>query len=134
MLQAAFERAEWADRRPLAVEEAIEMPFAGRRIVCKLDAVFPGPAGRVEIVDWKTGRMPIDADGLARFDYQLDLYRLAWSKRHGTALELIDAKAYFVAADAVHVPTSRRDEAALESEWARALAALGRGEDRPQTA
>jgi len=122
-LKANFERREWAFREPVAVEVAIELPFAGRTVPCRIDAVFERD-GRVEVVDWKTGRLPDDAQGRAEFDYQLDLYRLAWSKRTGTPLERIDAKAYFVAVDEVYAPPRARTEAELVAEWESAVAEL----------
>ena len=46
----AFERSRWADLQPVAVELQVTLPFAGRSLVCKLDAVYrvhtPGESGR----------------------------------------------------------------------------------------
>jgi len=120
-LKDAFERSEWATLRPLAIERAIELPFAGRTIPCKIDAVFRR-GDRIEIVDWKTGKAPRTDDERAAFDYQLALYRLAWSKAEGVPLEDIDAKAYFVATDETHAPAALPDEAALLAHWDRAIA------------
>jgi len=119
-LREAFEQTDWAFRQPIAVEETIELPFAGRTVPCKIDAVFERD-GRIEIVDWKTGRMPSDAEQLRLFDYQLDLYRLAWSKRTGTPLESIVASAHFVASGATYTPSRARDEQELLAEWRAAL-------------
>jgi len=123
-LRATFERSDWAFRSPLAVEQSIELPFAGRTVPCKIDAVF-AEGDRIQIVDWKTGRKPVAAAELAQFDYQLDLYRLAWSRHTGIPLERIDAAAYFVAVDEVHVAASRRTEAQLLAEWEDVLSRLG---------
>jgi len=115
-----FLATEWAGRRPLDIERAIELPFAGRIIPCKIDAVFEVD-GRVEIVDWKTGRRPADPEALAAFDYQLDLYRLAWAEQTGIPLERIGARAVFVAIDdprsREYVPARQRDRVELEAEW-----------------
>lgn len=122
--KANFLATEWAGLRPIDVERAIELPFAGRIIPCKIDAVFEVD-GRIEIVDWKTGRRPTDPDGLAAFDYQLDLYRLAWSDQTGTPLERIRARAVFVAIDDPrqrdYVPARPRTRAELEAQWQQVL-------------
>ena len=44
-LIAQFERSRWATRQPLAVELDITLPFAGRTLVCKLDAVYRDDSG-----------------------------------------------------------------------------------------
>ncbi|WP_336653267.1 ATP-dependent helicase [Leucobacter sp. MMO-57] len=99
-LIANFERSEWAELQPIAVEQEISLPFAGNRLVCKLDAVFRH-GDRVEIVDWKTGRAPRDdAERETRF-YQLALYRHAWASWTGTPLDRIDATLYYVADDVI---------------------------------
>jgi len=122
--QANFLATPWAGLRPIDVERAIELPFAGRVVPCKIDAVFELD-GRVEIVDWKTGRRPESAEELAAFDYQLDLYRIAWSEQTGTPLKRIGARAVFVAIDDPerrnYIPAHTRTRAELELEWQRAL-------------
>ncbi|HWL00767.1 MAG TPA: ATP-dependent DNA helicase [Microbacteriaceae bacterium] len=121
--KANFLQTRWAGLQPVDVERAIELPFAGRIIPCKIDAVFDVD-GRIEIVDWKTGRRPADAAGLAAFDYQLDLYRLAWSDQTGTSLEQIRARAVFVAIDDAqlrdYLPERPRSRAELDAEWQQA--------------
>ncbi|PPH52722.1 ATP-dependent DNA helicase [Rathayibacter sp. AY1E2] len=102
-LIATFERSEWADRRPEAVEIEIHLQLAGHVIVCKLDAVYPTEDG-VQIVDWKTGRAPKDAADLELKQFQLALYRLAYSRWRGVPLESVDAVFYFVADDLVLRP------------------------------
>jgi DNA helicase-2/ATP-dependent DNA helicase PcrA len=102
-LIAIFERSEWADRRPEAVEIEIHLQLAGHVVVCKLDAVYPTEDG-VQIVDWKTGRAPKDAADLELKQFQLALYRLAYSRWRGVPLESVDAVFYFVADDLVLRP------------------------------
>ncbi|PPH22075.1 ATP-dependent DNA helicase [Rathayibacter sp. AY1C4] len=102
-LIATFERSEWADRRPEAVEIEIHLQLAGHVVVCKLDAVYPTEDG-VQIVDWKTGRAPKDPADLELKQFQLALYRLAYSRWRGVPLESVDAVFYFVADDLVLRP------------------------------
>ncbi|PPG63280.1 ATP-dependent DNA helicase [Rathayibacter sp. AY1C7] len=102
-LIATFERSEWADRRPEAVEIEIHLQLAGHVVVCKLDAVYPTEDG-VQIVDWKTGRAPKDAADLELKQFQLALYRLAYSRWRGVPLKSVDAVFYFVADDLVLRP------------------------------
>ncbi|NRD08470.1 ATP-dependent DNA helicase [Rathayibacter agropyri] len=103
LLVETFERSEWADRRPEAVEIEIHLQLAGHVVVCKLDAVYRTDAG-VQIVDWKTGRAPKDAADLELKQFQLALYRLAYSRWRGVPLDSVDAVFYFVADDLVLRP------------------------------
>ncbi len=117
-LQEAFERGPWAGREPLDVERELHVPFEGRILVCKIDAVYSlDDSGAVEIVDWKTGKAPRDdADREAKL-LQLALYRLAYSRWSGLPLESVRAAFFFVADDAVLRPESLPDEAELVRLW-----------------
>jgi DNA helicase-2/ATP-dependent DNA helicase PcrA len=120
-LRARFEASEWAQRRPLEVEREIHLPFDDRVIVCKIDAVYAEPGGRVRIVDWKTGRAPKDADDLERKQLQLALYRLAYSRWAGIPEDRIDAAFYFVADDRVLEPDRIDSEQQLLARWRAAV-------------
>ena len=101
------------------------MPFAGRILVCKIDAVYATtlPDGRdgVEIVDWKTGRAPRDDDDRRAKELQLALYRLAYARWSGRPLDDVSAAFYFVADDAVLRPDDLPDESELAALWEAAL-------------
>ena len=123
-----FERSRWAFLEPLAVELEVSLPFAGRTLVCKLDAVYRqtedrGGADRIEIVDWKSGRPPrTDAERESRF-FQLDLYRHAYALWSGRDPETIDVSLFYVA-DGIELRSREpRGLTELESIW---LAAAGR--------
>lgn len=96
-----FERSRWADRQPIAVEQEVVLPFAGRSLVCKLDAVFEdlGEDGepRYEVVDWKSGRAPATAAERETRFFQLDLYRHAYAQWAGVAPERIEVTLFYVA-------------------------------------
>jgi DNA helicase-2/ATP-dependent DNA helicase PcrA len=115
-LQANFAASPWGALEPLEVETEIQLPFAGRIVVCKLDAVYRRE-GRIEIVDWKTGRPPKDAADLELKQYQLALYRLAYAKREGIDPESVDALFYYVAADEVVRPQRIYSERELRERW-----------------
>lgn len=121
-LTATFERSEWAALRPVDVEIEIHLPLAGQVVICKIDAVFERD-GRFQVVDWKTGKAPRDADDLEQKQLQLALYRLAYARFRGIDPDLIDAVFYFVADDTVVVPERIFDEAELIELWGRATAA-----------
>jgi RecB family exonuclease len=76
-LKSAFLASPWAQRRPRAVERPFVLSAGGTTVRGRVDAVYDldGPAGGLEIVDFKTGRRPATDDGGAGF--QLDLYALA---------------------------------------------------------
>ncbi|HTL40705.1 MAG TPA: ATP-dependent DNA helicase [Pseudolysinimonas sp.] len=120
-LQATFENSRWAQRRPIEVEREIHLPFDGRIIICKIDAVYEldadanGP--RYEVVDWKTGKAPKDDDDLDRKQLQLALYRLAYARWAGVPIEQISAAFYFVADDRVIEPERIDDEDELLARW-----------------
>ncbi|WP_051191595.1 ATP-dependent DNA helicase [Microbacterium luticocti] len=101
----AFERSEWADLRPIAVETEIDFRFHGlddrdHLAICKLDAVYRR-GDRIEIVDWKTGAPPRDEASRKARMLQLELYRQAYHRKHGVPLEQIDVTLYYVAHDLV---------------------------------
>lgn len=107
-LQAVFLASEWADLRPLEVEceidfTDVELDGTPRVIVCRLDAVYrrEDRGGRIEIVDWKTGRAPTtEAERRERL-VQLELYRRAYHLARGIPLAEIDVVLYYVADDVV---------------------------------
>ncbi|MBP1324814.1 DNA helicase-2/ATP-dependent DNA helicase PcrA [Leucobacter exalbidus] len=116
-----FERSRWADRQPIAVEQEVVLPFAGRSLVCKLDAVFenPGDDGtpRYEVVDWKSGRAPATkAERESRF-FQLDLYRHAYAQWAGIDPARIDVTLFYVAEGIELCGEHPRDLAELERLW-----------------
>ncbi|RLK49103.1 ATP-dependent DNA helicase [Microbacterium telephonicum] len=105
-LQANFLASEWAHRRPIAVETEIDFAapdlFGDGRdhvVICKLDAVYrrEDRGGRIEIVDWKTGRSPRTAAERAERMLQLELYRRAYHVKHAVPLDEIDVVLYYVA-------------------------------------
>ncbi|SEH75344.1 MULTISPECIES: ATP-dependent DNA helicase [unclassified Leifsonia] len=121
-LKATFERSPWSGRSPEEVELELHITLAGQVIVCKLDAVYRAEDGRhdYQIVDWKTGKAPRDADDLERKQLQLALYRLAFARYAGVDPERIDAVFYFVADDRVIRPERLYAEEELMSLWSSA--------------
>ncbi|GAB3030339.1 ATP-dependent DNA helicase [Parafrigoribacterium mesophilum] len=115
-LQQIFEHSPWAALKPLEVEREIHLPFAGRTVVCKIDAVY-FTEGRYEIVDWKTGKAPTGAADVRQRQLQLALYRLAYARWKNIDPELIDAVFYFVSDDLVVRPERLFDEAELLNLW-----------------
>ena len=98
-LRERFLASGWADRTPLDVELALETVVAGVAVRGRVDAVFPDPdhpgdASRVVVVDWKTGRPPTGDEARLRA-LQLGVYRLAWSRLTGTALDHVRAAFYY---------------------------------------
>lgn len=124
-----FERSRWAPLAPIAVEIEVTLPFAGRTLVCKLDAVYrqPDPEGgaeRIEIVDWKSGRPPrTDAEREARF-FQIDLYRHAYAQWAGIEPERIDVSLFYVAEGIELRSDAVRTLPELEALWQDAAATL----------
>jgi DNA helicase-2/ATP-dependent DNA helicase PcrA len=116
-LKRTFEASPWAGRRPVEVEREIHLPFAGRIVICKIDAVYDLPDGRFQVVDWKTGKAPKDAKDLEEKQLQLALYRLAYAHWRGIDPERIDAVFYYVADDRVIAPERIFGEGELLERW-----------------
>ncbi|RLP70195.1 ATP-dependent helicase [Mycetocola reblochoni] len=123
-LQRTFERSEWAELAPLHVELEINVVFDGRVVICKLDAVYRRQ-GRIQIVDWKTGAVPKDAEQLHERQLQLALYRLAYARWSGEDADDIDAVFYYVADDVVIRPDRIDGEEELLVLWRGIGAARG---------
>lgn len=121
--KATFEASPWAHRKPVEVEREIHLPFDGRIVICKIDAVYSiEGTDRFEIVDWKTGKAPRDDADLEEKQLQLALYRLAYATWRGIDPDRIDAVFYFVADDEVIRPERLFDEAELLARWRAAFA------------
>lgn len=73
-LRAAFLASPYGELRPLAVERPFTLVADGWLVRGRVDAVYQRE-GRIEVVDFKTGRRPAPDDPAAGF--QLDLYALA---------------------------------------------------------
>ena len=127
-LRDTFLRSEWAALRPIEVETEIDfaMPSsdgtASHIVICKLDAVYERD-GRIEIVDWKTGKAPRTAAEREQRMLQLALYRVAYHRRHGVPLEDIDVALFYVADDLVIRDDRVYSEAELVQRWNAARAA-----------
>ncbi len=140
LLIEQFERSRWADRQPIEVELEITLPFAGRTLVCKLDAVYrqgdrdsgerrdsSGEASeRYEIVDWKSGRPPKNEKERASRFLQLDLYRHAYASWAGVDASLIDVSLFYVAEGVELRSEHPRSLEELEALWRDAERSLAR--------
>ena len=115
-LQATFERSPWARLHPVDVELEVHLPLGRRTVICKIDAVFERE-GRLQVVDWKTGRAPSDDADLELRQLQLALYREAYSAFRGVPATDIDAAFYFVADDVVVEPRHIASRAELAALW-----------------
>jgi DNA helicase-2/ATP-dependent DNA helicase PcrA len=113
-LRARFERSEWADRWPQAVEVPFETLVGDRMVRGRIDAVFAdSPEGGYDVVDWKTGRPPASEAERHAVCVQLAAYRLAWAALAGVPLEQVRAAFYYVAEDQTVRPADLLDEAGL---------------------
>jgi DNA helicase II / ATP-dependent DNA helicase PcrA len=133
-LRARFERSEWADRWPLAVEVPFETLLGDRLVRGRIDAVFGsapgsapgsvpdsgpdsgpdgGPAGGFDVVDWKTGSPPRSDAERHAVSVQLAAYRLAWSALAGVPVAAVRAAFCYVAHEVTVRPADLLDEAGL---------------------
>ncbi|MFC0037568.1 ATP-dependent DNA helicase [Actinomadura rayongensis] len=111
-LRVRFEESEWAAREPLDVEVPFETMIGDRLVRGRMDAVFRSGADGYEVVDWKTGALPSDADAEAAA-VQLAAYRLAWAELTGVPLERVSAAFHYVRANRTIRPADLLDAAGL---------------------
>jgi DNA helicase-2/ATP-dependent DNA helicase PcrA len=116
-LRARFERSEWADRWPAAVEVPFETLVGDRQVRGRIDAVFrhDGDGHEYDVVDWKTGRPPRSPDEQQAVAVQLAAYRLAWANLAGVPVSAVRAAFYYVAHDMTVRPADLLDEAGLNA-------------------
>ncbi|MFM2438091.1 MAG: hypothetical protein RLZ55_908, partial [Actinomycetota bacterium] len=88
-LQQLFERSEYADLAPAAVEFPFATVIAGQPTSGRIDAVYRTEDGW-EVVDWKTNEAT-EADAL-----QLAVYRLAWARVNGIDPGMVSAAFFYV--------------------------------------
>jgi DNA helicase-2/ATP-dependent DNA helicase PcrA len=93
-MKERFLASPWANRRPEAIEIAIETTVSDMAIRGRIDAVFPRPGGGFTVVDWKTGAKPSGEKARIR-SLQLEAYRLAFARLRGLALDEVDAAFYY---------------------------------------
>ncbi|MGE5827945.1 MAG: ATP-dependent helicase, partial [Micromonosporaceae bacterium] len=111
-LQAAFLASDWAGRTPARVEVPFATVVAGVVVRGRMDAVFAEPAGRFEVIDWKTGARPTGAEAAAAA-VQLAAYRLAWAELAGVPVERVSAGFHYVRDGVTVRPADLLDAAGL---------------------
>ena len=112
-LRAQFEAGQWGGRWPREVEVPFDMLIGGRQVRGRIDAVFAGPDGTFDVVDWKTGQPPRSQPEKDAVAVQLAAYRLAWSALADIPLGRVRAAFYYVRRDRTVRPADLLDEAGL---------------------
>jgi len=113
-LRTRFERSQWADRWPRAVEVPFETLIGDRLVRGRIDAVFADAGdGSFDVVDWKTGTPPRTEAERRAVSVQLAAYRLAWAALAGVPVAAVRAAFYYVAHDQTVRPADLLDEAGL---------------------
>ena len=113
-LRARFERSEWSDRWPVAVEVPFETLVGDRLVRGRIDAIFADSrTGGYDVVDWKTGRPPESEAERRAVAVQLAAYRLAWAALAGVPVAQVRAAFYYVAHEQTVRPADLLDEAGL---------------------
>lgn len=106
-MQEHFRDSAWSKLSPVALEWDFDLKIANRYIKGRVDAVFK-IEDRVVIVDWKTGKQANSNE------LQLAIYREAWSSRHQTSLEKIDAAFVYLPSMQMQQPVKLPDLAEIE--------------------
>ena len=90
-LKAKWLASDWAKLQPYAVEVPFETVIAGILVRGRIDAVYKTDKG-FEVIDWKTGSKELGESAAV----QLAVYRLAWAKLQGVAVESVSAAFHYV--------------------------------------
>jgi DNA helicase-2/ATP-dependent DNA helicase PcrA len=90
-LKAKWLASHWAKLQPYAVEVPFETVIAGILVRGRIDAVYKTDNG-FEVIDWKTGSKELGESAAV----QLAVYRLAWAKLQGVAVESVSAAFHYV--------------------------------------
>ncbi len=117
-LSAAFERGQFATRRPAAVEVPFSMMLGSLLVRGRIDAVFRTDDGWL-VVDWKTGRAALSDPT------QLAVYRVAWAELNSVPPDNVRAAFFDIRADRLIEPQGLAGRAELE-ELVRGVTALPR--------
>ncbi|MDP9416282.1 MAG: PD-(D/E)XK nuclease family protein, partial [Actinomycetota bacterium] len=114
LLRERFLAGEWADRHPVdgGVEVPFEMSIEGVLVRGRMDAVFAAEDGSWDVVDWKTGHVPVGREAQAGA-VQLAAYRLAWHRLTGAPLDRIRAGFHYVRTGTTLRPADLLDEVGL---------------------
>ena len=113
-----FEKGEFADRTPVAVEPPFALVLAGQVVRGRIDAVYAEDVDGADgflVVDWKTNRAQT-ADPL-----QLALYRVAWAELTGVPVERVRAAFYYVRTGDLVEPASWSHARSSRRCWVRRL-------------
>jgi DNA helicase II / ATP-dependent DNA helicase PcrA len=106
-LKAKWLASDWAKLEPYAVEVPFETVIAGILVRGRIDAVYKTDNG-FEVIDWKTGSKELGESAAV----QLAVYRLAWAKLQGVAVESVSAAFHYVPID----KTDRRADLLTEEQ------------------
>jgi DNA helicase-2/ATP-dependent DNA helicase PcrA len=106
-LKAKWLASDWAKLQPHAVEVPFETVIAGILVRGRIDAVYKTDSG-FEVIDWKTGSKELGESAAV----QLAVYRLAWAKLQGVAVESVSAAFHYVPID----KTDRRADLLTEEQ------------------
>lgn len=93
-----FEASRFAALLPIGVEIPFELTLGRHVVPGKIDAVFDHGDAGIEVVDWKTGRMP-PAEELASKELQLAIYRIAYAELAGIDPERVAATFFYLGDD-----------------------------------
>ena len=99
ILLERFYESRFAQLPMIAIEKPVEIELGGVPVRCVIDAVLDtteiADLPPHMIVDWKTGRRPSEAQ-IASRQFQLALYRVAWSRLTGVPMSDIGACFYYL--------------------------------------
>jgi DNA helicase-2/ATP-dependent DNA helicase PcrA len=107
-LKSAWLKSEYGDKSAHRVEVPFETVIAGTLVRGRIDAIYKTETG-FEVVDWKTGSKVLDEDS----SIQLAIYRLAWAKLAGVAVESVSAAFHYVPTAVTDRRTNLMSEAEL---------------------
>lgn len=126
-LQASFASSPWAEVAPMSAEAPFELIVGAHLVRGRVDAVYKRPDGTLDIVDFKTGRPPVEGDPGG--DTQLRIYALAAVDAWGESPDAVTTSYVYLKADGspaetVTVPVDAGTVAATRAWLAEAAARI----------
>lgn len=108
-LQRVFLASPFAAMSAFAVEVPFETQLAETVVRGRIDAVFKRDDGSWDLIDWKTGQVPLGLD-LEQKSVQLAIYRMAWARLQKVDISKVSAAFYYVDSDTVVRPSVLPEE------------------------
>ncbi len=116
-LRRSFTESAYADHAPISAEAQFDLFVGGHMVRGRVDAIYAHPDGTIELVDFKTGRPPVQGDPSAAT--QMLIYAIAAADTFKFDPEQLRASFVYLQSDGVPAVTVSVDVSPARIEAAR---------------